>query len=146
MAPQYHLKEFGVNSASIPGSYLAYNQLSLIERAFLAADLHLGAKRPTALTQQQSATLARVNRTYVHWAVKRQAERAEIERGLIPLVPAHLGRKTNGHDNRPTINAIKALQDTLRSIPILDSELINFVRSVGVNRVLEAAVAAEAAE
>jgi hypothetical protein len=89
--------------------------------------------------------LARVNFTYVHYAVKRQAERAEIERGLIPLVPPHLGRKTNGHD-RPTINAIKALQDTLRSIPILDSELINFVRSVGVNRVLEAAVAAEAAE
>ena len=125
MGPEYHLKEFGVNSASIPGSYLAYNQLSLIERAFLAADLHLGAKRPTALTQQQSATLARVNRTYVHWAVKRQAERAEIERGLIPLVPAAPVR-TNGTG--------------------IDQALFNIITTVGVEKALTIAAAVEQAQ
>ena len=131
MGPEYHLREFGVNSASIPGSYLAYNQLSLIERAFLAADLHLGAKRPTALTQQQSATLARVNRTYVHWAVKRQAERAEIERGLIPLVPAAPVRANGNGTVMPTG---------------IDQALFNIIATVGVEKALTIAAAVEQAQ
>jgi hypothetical protein len=122
------LKEFGVNSASIPGSYLAYNQLSLIKRAFLAADLHLGAKHPTALTQLQSAMLARVNRTYVHWAVKRQAERAEIERGLFPLVPAAPVR-ANGNGTAH-----------------IDQALFNIIATVGVEKALTIAAAVEQAQ
>src|SRR6516164_642724 len=131
MGTEYHLKTFGVNSASIPGSYLAYNHLGLIERAFLAADLHLGAKRPTALTQRQSGMLARVNFTYVHWAVKRQAERAEIERGLIPLVPATLTH-TNGNGN----GAVPVVPD----VGIDDAQLRHIAALVGSDRMLAAAI------
>jgi hypothetical protein len=35
-----------------------------------------------------SAQLARTNVTYVQWALRRQEERAAIEAGLRPLVPA----------------------------------------------------------
>ena len=131
----YQFENRGVNSTSIPGSYLAYNQLGLIKRAFLAADLHLDVKHPTALTQIQAAMLARVNRTYVNWAVKRQAERAEIERGLIPLVPAAPVR-ANGNGT-----ALVA-----PNVGIDDATVVSFVRNVGVARVLEAAVAVEAAQ
>ena len=142
----YHLPNPATMPAPISGRYLAHNHLSPVKRAFGAADTKLGKYRPTDLTVLQCAGLWRVNPTYTHWAIKRQAERAEIVAGRIPLVPAHLGRKANGHDNRPTINAIKTLQNALRSIPILDSDLIDLVRSVGVNRVFEAVVAAEAAQ
>jgi hypothetical protein len=135
MAP-YHLQVNGVNSTSIPGSYLACNHLSLVKRAFLAADLHLGAKHPIALTQIQSAALARVNRNYVYWALKRQAERADIERGLIPLVPPEaelVVPKTNGTPLTTTFG-------------IDDAGLVQLVRSVGINRVLNAAIAVETAQ
>ena len=114
----------------LSGSYLAHSPLSLIERAFLAADLVTGAKYLVDPTQTQGAALARVNRTYVHWAVKRSTWRWEIERGLLPLIPT-----TNGTTLAPTPES-----------GIDDSGLVQIVRSVGVNRVLEAAIAAEAAE
>ena len=131
MAPQYHLTELGVNSALIPGSYLACNKLGLIKRAFLAADLHLDVKHPTALTQIQAAMLARVNRTYVHWAVKRQAERAEIERGLIPLVPAAPVRANGNGTVMPTG---------------IDQALFNIIATVGVEKALTIAAAVEQAQ
>jgi hypothetical protein len=78
--------------------------------------------------------LARVNRTYVHYAVKRMAERAEIEAGLVPLVP-------------PPLMAPKTNSTALTTESgIVDSGLVQFVRSVGINRVLEAAIAAEATQ
>jgi hypothetical protein len=132
MAPQYHLTELGVNSALIPGSYLACNKLGLIKRAFLAADLHLDVKHPTALTQIQAAMLARVNRTYVHYAVKRIAERAEIEAGLVPLVPA-APTHTNGNGT---------VQPVAPDVGIADATLVDIARVVGPDRMLAAAVAA----
>jgi hypothetical protein len=134
MAPHYQLPE----SAATPipaftGRFLAFNRKSPVVRAFYAADLHSGAKQLVKPTMVQSAFLAGVNRAYAHWAANRQAERADIERGLIPLVPS--GSKLNGTMLPASITG-----------HIADSDVIDFVRSVGVNRVLEAAVAVEAAQ
>jgi hypothetical protein len=132
----YHSKLNGVNPTSISGRYLAYNKLSPIKRAFIAADLHLGTSFLTAPTQTQAAALARVNASYVCWALKRQAERTEIERGHTPLIPPHgevVVPKTNG-----------ATPTTASGID--DAGLVQLVRSVGVNRVLNAAIAVERAQ
>jgi hypothetical protein len=143
MATNYHLPES--IASPVTGRFLAHNRYSHVERAFLAADLYLGAKRLTRPTLLQAAALGRVSRTYVQLAANPRAQqaRADIEAGCVPLVPV---RGANGHDSRPTINAIKALHRALLSIPILDSDLVTLVRSVGVDRVLDAAVAAEAAQ
>jgi hypothetical protein len=107
----------------VSGNYLAFNHLSLVECAFLAADLVSGARFLTAPTQKQAAGLARVSSCYVFWAIKRQDERRKIEAGLAPLVPPpDVISKTNG---------------------IGDAELVQLVRNIGVNRVLEAACTAE---
>ena len=135
MGIHYHLAEPATMAVPISGRFLAHNRHNRVVRAFIAADLHAGAKRLIKPTLVQSALLAGVNRTYAFWADKRQAERAEIEAGLIPLVPAPLVPKANGNALPMSITG---------QIP--DCDLIDFVRSVGVNRVLEAAVAVEAAE
>jgi hypothetical protein len=83
-------------------------------------------------TLSQAALLARVNESYASWANTRLAERAAIESGLIPLVPGAGGRK-----------AVDL--PTLRTIPD-DCALIEWIRSIGVERLLDLASAAEAAE
>jgi hypothetical protein len=75
--------------------------------------------------------LARVNFTYVHYAVKRQAERAEIERGLIPLVPAGSAR-SNGNGAVPVVP----------DVGIDDAQLRHIAALVGSDRMLAAAIAA----
>ena len=135
MAPHYHLPEPATRAAPISGNFLAHNHFDRIGRAFIAADLYLGATQLIKPTVTQTALLAGVNRNYAHCAIKRQAERAEIEAGLIPLVPAPPVSKANGSTLPASITG---------QMP--DSDLIDFVRSVGVNRVLEAAVAVEAAQ
>jgi hypothetical protein len=125
-----------VNPVPITGRFLAHNRKNRIERAFLAADLHTGAKGLVEPTVSQSALLTDVNRTYAWWAVKRQAERTQIEAGLVPLIPASsVAHAANGNNGLPAL-----------AIEIPDFELIEFVCSVGVDRVLDAAVVAEAAE
>jgi hypothetical protein len=134
MAP-FNGKAIGVNSTPISGLYLAHNHADPIKRAFIAADLVSGVKYLTAPTRTQAAALTRVNCSYVHWAVKRMAERAEIERGHIPLIPRHgevVVPKTNGAT--PTTNGID------------DAGLVQFVRSVGIDRVIHAAIAVERAQ
>ena len=128
----YHPKLNGVNPTPISGRYLACNKFSPIKRAFIAADLCLGTSFLTAPTQTQSAALARVNTSYLHWALKRITERAEIERGHVPLIPSHgevVVPKTNGATH--TTNGID------------DAGLVQFVRSVGIDRVIHAAIAVE---
>jgi hypothetical protein len=125
MVNHYHLVERTVNSTAVTGNHLAYGHKSLTARAFLAADLFTGAKYLTTPTIVQSAYLANVNRTYAWWATKRQAERTAIEAGLIPLVPPRV---------KPT------------PIPIDDMELVAIARAVGVDRMINAAVMAEAAQ
>jgi hypothetical protein len=123
----YHSKPNGVNPTPISGSFLARNHAGMATRAFMAADLHLGTSVLTAPTQPQAAALARVNARYVYWGVKRQAERADIEAGRIPLIP---NPKTNG----------------MTASGIDDAGLVQFVRSVGIDRVIHAAIAVERAQ
>jgi hypothetical protein len=72
------------------GRWLAHNKLSLIERAFVAAELVTGECQLVQPTMTQAARLARVNVCYAHYAVQRQAERELIEHGACPLVPSPL--------------------------------------------------------
>jgi hypothetical protein len=138
MALQYQLPELAAMPVpTLSGRFLAHNRHNLAVRAFFGADLHLGAKRPDKLTRQQSAGLARVSSTYVWWAEKRMAERAAIEAGVIPLVPASPISKANGNGTIVPMSVTGQMPDPA---------LIDFVRSVGVTRVLEAACAVEAAE
>ena len=106
----------------VTGRYLAHARLSRVERAFLASDLISGDKRLVRPTIRQAATLVGVNATYAWWAGKQQDNRFDIENGYLPLVPAR----------------VKAL--------VSDPEIVDFVRSVGIERVLEAACAVEAAQ
>jgi hypothetical protein len=134
----YHLpKPVAMPVPSLTGRFLAHNQESRVVRAFLAADLHRGVKRLDKPTRLQAAILARVNPTYALWAEKRMAERVAIEAGAIPLVPASPISKANG-------NGMIVPMSATGQTP--DPALIDFVRSVGVTRVLEAACAVEAAE
>jgi hypothetical protein len=48
MAVQY--LEYGVGSTPITGRYLAHNKSSIVERAYLGADLHSGARSLVAPT------------------------------------------------------------------------------------------------
>jgi hypothetical protein len=127
-------------STLIGGQYLARNRLSLVARAFLAADLRSGAKVLTEPTLQQVATLARVNVSYCWWAERRKEKRWMIEAGFTPLVPATPARPTGtalavvANDNEPGIR----LADC---IGIGDSELRHIATLVGPDRMLAAAIA-----
>ena len=123
----------GVNSTPVSGRYLAHNRHDPVAHAFLAADLYAGAKKLTDPTMVQSAYLARVNVTYGWWAHRRQDQRADIEAGRVPLVP-------------PSYRSNGSALVVPHAAEIGDSELVAFVRAVGVNRVLEAAVTADAAQ
>ena len=91
-----------------------------------------GDKVLVNLTKSQVARLWRVTPAYVAWALKRMRERFVIESGLVPLVP-------------PPPSSPKKLP--LLPVPMVDdAEIVEFVRRVGVDRVLDAAVAVEAAQ
>jgi hypothetical protein len=119
---------------SLTGRFLAHNRHKRVDRAFLAADLYFGAKRLAMPTLVQAATLAGVNRTYAFWATKPQAQRAraEIEAGLMPLVPAAPAR-TNGNGTAVSIMPDAGIDDT---------ELMHIANLVGADRMLAAAIAA----
>jgi hypothetical protein len=119
---------------SLTGRFLAHNRHSRVDRAFFAADLYFGAKRLTMPTLVQAAILAGVNRTYAFWATKPQAQRAraEIEAGLVPLVPAGTAR-TNGNS---------AVQPVVPDFGIDDTQLMHIANLVGADRMLAAAIAA----
>jgi hypothetical protein len=111
---------------TINGSYLAYARLSKVERAYLAGDLHLGEMQLVRPTVVQCAYLARVNATYVHWALKRQADRDLIVGGVKPLVAPHA----------------RALPTVIEAIPAdsvpTDPELTAIAHRVGAERWLAA--------
>jgi hypothetical protein len=127
--PNIDILRLNVNPTPVRGRFLAHNHYDTIGRAFLAVDLHDGVKVPIDLTMTQAARLARVRITLAWWAKRRQAERRAIEAGLVPLVPQRLPiPKTNG------------------LVPVLDNvAVLDFVRAVGVSRVLDAAVMIESA-
>jgi hypothetical protein len=116
-----------VKPTVISGRRLAHNKYDSVGRAFLAVDINSGAVVPTKFTMTQAARLARVSVTLAWWAKRRQAERAAIEAGLIPLVPPRL---------------IVPKNDEM----VADFVVLDFVRKVGIQKVLDAAVAIEAAQ
>jgi hypothetical protein len=130
---QYNLPlpDYTVKPTAISGQFLARNRHDAVAHAFFACDLYTEAKKLTKPTMLQAAYLARVNVTYAWWAFKRQAERAAIEAGAIPLVPSPLA-KTNG---------------TALTVPLVpdidDMELLHIAKRVGTDRMLAAAMAAE---
>jgi hypothetical protein len=129
------LPDSTVNVTGIPvsGRFLAHTHANAVERAFMAADLFRGATMLVMPTMTQAAALARINTTYAWWANKRLGARAAVEAGLTPLVPPRVAAsKANGH----ALAAIPALDDPM---------LITIARSVGVERMLAAACAAETA-
>jgi len=115
--------------SALTGRYLAHNQESRVVRASFAADLHRGAKRLDKPTRLQAASLARVSPAYAYWAEKRASQRAAIEAGLIPLMPAAPAR-TNGHAVVPFDASID------------DVQLAHIANLVGPDRMLAAAIAA----
>jgi hypothetical protein len=138
MANHYQLPEpAAMPVPSLTGRFLAHNRHSRVDRAFFAADLYFGAKRLTMPTLVQAAILAGVNRTYAFWATKPQAQRAraEIEAGLMPLVPAGTAR-TNGNG---TVQPV--VPDTG-----IDQALFNIIATVGVEKALTIATAVEQAQ
>jgi hypothetical protein len=110
-----------------PGRWLAHSKLGLAARAFVAADLVVGRCKLVCPTITQAARLARTNVAYVHWALRRQADREPIERGVFPLVPA------------------RASPAPIDWNEIDDDTLVEAVRLIGVDRTLNAAAAADAA-
>jgi len=114
--------DYGANAAPLTGRFLAHNHRSLTEKAYIAVDLHKGASVLVQPTVLQSAVLARVNPTYVHYALNQATYRFEIEHHLKPLVP-------------PKKLPIPAVYD--------QAQIIAFVKAVGVTAVLEAACAVE---
>jgi hypothetical protein len=118
---------------SLTGRYLAHCRYDPVGRAFLAADLHSGALQLTRPTMVQAAQLARINVTYAWWAAKRQTERGAIKAGLMPLVPA-----------RHSVTSGKTV--LLPPVEINDTALVDFIRGIGLERVLDAAVVVEAAQ
>jgi hypothetical protein len=112
-----------------------HNGSDQVGHAFMGADLVRGVTCLVRPTITQAAFLCRVNRTYVTYAVKRQAERAEIEMGRIPLVPPA----------SPVAEADGTALPMSITGQIPDHDLIDIARSVGAERMLAAAIAAEAA-
>ena len=126
----YHLPEPASMPVPIRGRLLAHTRDSQVVRAFTAADLHAGTKQLISPTMVQAALLARVSPAYAWAAVKRQAQRADIEAGLIPLVPATPRPNGNG-------SALVVPGGTID-----DVELMHIAHVVGADRMLAAAIAA----
>jgi hypothetical protein len=119
-----------VNYSTVTGQYLSRARWTRRERDFIGRDLYRGVKQLVEPTLAQAAFLAGSNVSAVWWACQRENYRDEITSGLLPLVPPHPKKKP------PLL--IPSVYD--------DAEIIAFVRSVGIPRVLDAAVAVEAAE
>jgi hypothetical protein len=145
MASTYHVTESTVNSAvPVSGRFLAHNHYGKVVRAFFGGDLVAGDKWLANPTISQAARLVGVCPTYVQWALLRQSQHREIIRGIIPLVPGqHVAPKTNG--TAAPVTLVPSPPESPAS-KIDDGDIIKFVRAVGVSRVLEAAVAVEAAQ
>jgi hypothetical protein len=119
---EYQITELVANAAPITGRFFAHNRLSRVERAFLAADLVTGATRLAEPTVVQAAILAGVNRTSAGWA-KQAANRPDIIRGLLPLVP----------------------RSSLTRAQIDDHVIVDLVNRVGIDHLLAVMSTAEAA-
>jgi hypothetical protein len=138
MAKQYQLTTGtatpGFTPTLVSGRFLAHHRYDAIGSAFLALDLYIGAKQPADFTMRQAAWLARANETYAWHAFNRQAERAAIEAGYVPLVPA-APRARDGNNNG-------SLALVAPDSDIDDTQLAIIARIVGSDRMLAAAIEA----
>ena len=92
MDATYHPPVDGVNPTPVFGNSLAHSRYSLVERAFLAADIFSGVKCLVSPTMTQAARLTGVSASYA-WAAhahRNDRDRVRIELGVRPLVPAKL--------------------------------------------------------
>lgn len=138
MGSTYYPSQYGsVNSIPLRGKYLSRTPRTPRECDFLASDLYRGVFHLVEPSLVQAAFIAGSHSvTAVWWAVRREEHRGEILNGELPLMPARLvAPKTNG-----TALVVP------KAVEIDDSTVIDFVRTVGITRVLEAAVAVEAAQ
>jgi len=107
----------------IDGRALAHRDLTKRQRAVLAANIYDGWARINP-TQRQVADMCGVSLSYVRIAL-----------ALHPDVRAPANMRP-----RPRVSA------KVVNLAVTDSDLVKAIRAIGVNRVLDAAVAAEAAE
>jgi hypothetical protein len=114
---------------AVLGSFLAHNANTSIIRAFYGADLVLGNSQLEKPLIAQAARLARVSQSYVFFAIQRQGEKADILSGRLPLIPT----KKNGNGQ------------SLPQAVIDDNDVANFIRSVGIDRILETVATTETA-
>jgi hypothetical protein len=119
----------------IHGASLAHRHLNARQRAVLAADALDGLVRYVP-TQNQTAAEFGVSVPYITAARR--------------LSPDQRAAILQGSDSTSFAELIQPRQRRLKlltpNLAITDDELVKAVRAVGVNRVLDAAVAAEAAE
>jgi hypothetical protein len=92
---------------TITGMWLAHVQLGLHERAYEAADLFNGVNLFVQPTIGQCATLCRVNRSYVSWAIKRPNDRQLIVSGAVPLVTPPAVKAFARHPRRDDRDLLK---------------------------------------
>jgi hypothetical protein len=133
MASLYHASESTVKPTPICGTYLCHNHLDIAGRARLAVGLHYGAKQLVFPTMVQAAWLARVSTASAWLEHRRRIERAAPSKTSVAVATEASPSATNG-------------QPPATQAPINNDAVIEFVRTVGVSRVLEAAVAVEAAQ
>jgi hypothetical protein len=107
----------------VTGQHIAHAQRTKYERAFLAADLHIGRFVLVQPTVLQCAALWRVNPSYVHAALRKDVEE-RILAGLDPLVS-------------PPMRIVSAPR------LVTDDELVGLAHLVGPDRWLNAGARAE---
>jgi hypothetical protein len=123
----YQTGESPVNvTLPIRGRYLSRWVRTDREAAFLGSDFWTGIYRLEEPSLEQSAFLAGSTVSNVWWATEREEYRKEILSYRMPLVPVRI--------KKPKV-----------LVPVVydDAEVLNYVRTVGVSRVLDAAVAVE---
>jgi hypothetical protein len=131
----YDQPQCGVNPTPISGPYLSRNWLSTKGRARLAVGLYRRTKQLIEPTMVQAAWLARVSTASAWLEYKRQAEHAAIQAGRVSAVAPQ--QRVVSEINGTTHPA------TLPPDEINDAELVNIAQQVGVDRMLQAAMAAE---
>ena len=126
---KYSLKNELLNGVVLPravtGQYIARAQLSLVERAYAAADLHKGNVLLVQPTVLQSAALYRVNPTYVHCALKRPNDRKLVESGAVPFtlpVVKALPAPVSPQQRLADVVAEVGVTGTLHMLAVLDKD------------------------
>jgi hypothetical protein len=129
----YPKNAYPVNWEYVTGRYCAHNWLDRPGRACLAVDLYLGRKRLIHPTMPIAAFAARI-----HPVCAWQEYRCQLDKEAIQA------RRMNGA--APAASPTTVPSPSPASQEVNDREVVDFVRAVGVGRVIEAACAVEAAQ